>query len=88
VATINNGYIKVSKINFISKHREMLEIYKRIYNQPHETRYSNCKDDIDPDYCWFKIEPDVTNDDDFSLIDKLNLKTFSQAKSLGMQINE
>lgn len=84
---INDGYLKVTKANFEAKHQEVLEIYKRIYNQPNEARYSECIDDANPDDCWFKVEPAVSDDPEFAS-DKPNLKTRPEAIVLGMQTGE
>ena len=83
---MNDGYLKTTKINFPAKHSEVLEIYKAIYNLPNADEYSMCIGDINPDDCWFKIEPEVSNH--ISNEDKTNLKTYLEAISLGMKIDE
>ena len=82
---INDGYLRVTKANYEAEHQKVVEIYNRLYNQPNNTEYSKLKEDINPLYCWFKVEPKVSDDSKFSA-DKPNLKTYSKAIALGMVI--
>ena len=82
----SNGFLKTAKVDFQFKHDEVLEIYKTIYNKPNENKYSHYKEDIDPNFCWFKIEPLVS--DNINQEDKSNLKTLSEAIALGMKTEE
>ena len=83
----NDGYLKITKANFPAKHAELLEIYRKEYNQPDATEYTEFVNDVNnSDDCWLKIEPKVSNF--INSTDRANLRTLPEAIAGGMEVEE
>ena len=79
-----HGYLKILKADFPAKDSQWLAASKDLGESVGSDNYCDYVDDIDPLYCWAKIEESLSR----NIPETLEIKSFQQAIALGMIVEE